>query len=504
MSAPALFDLPAPASAPVAAVPATFRRSGITVLSYGLGADSTAILLMFLADPERYGLRADLSDLVIVHAVTGDEWPDSLSYVDRLVLPLLRRARVRLVQIARGGPEDADGVVVLDDSRQPRRIMAQGPWRLSDELRTAGTVPQMARGKRTCSIKFKGWCLDLWAAHEFGTSSFRRVIGYHADEMDRAEKDSGIQRGLNAEAGRTICEPYYPLIHARMKRAAVEAYVLGQLGEPIRKSYCAQCPFSGVCASRDAHEERLRAHPHVAADVLRMEYVSQALNERQALYGEKSLRKRLTDDGRNTAVLDAFELSLGQAAYAVYEVRRVYFAARTDDCRQWHGKTCRSPRWWCREPRTEVCRADHPASDFAPWCSGLDGCRGQTKKGQAWRSVRTVWEGSRAGAEAYVRALAVAHGMRLERGEHSRIERAHYLTGGDSYPTAFAYLVAAPAGVRDKQRPKFEERFTQLTGRDGTVGEPVRELPKPTPPSRTGGVPCIRRAKTIDGVTLIA
>jgi hypothetical protein len=52
-----------------------------TVLSYGLGADSTAILLKFLADPAAYGLRPDLSDLVLVHAVTGNEWPDSLDYV---------------------------------------------------------------------------------------------------------------------------------------------------------------------------------------------------------------------------------------------------------------------------------------------------------------------------------------------------------------------------------------------------------------------------------------
>lgn len=446
MSAPALFDLPAAPECPSPAVPATFRASGITVLSYGLGADSTAILLMFLADPERYGLRRDLSDLVVVHAVTGDEWPDSLDYVDRLVLPLLRAARVRVVQIARGGPEDADGVVILDDSRQPRRIFAQGPWRLSDELRAAGTVPQMARGKRTCSIKFKGWCLDQWAAAEFGMSSFRRVIGYHAGEMGRAEEDSRIQRALNTEAGRTICEPHYPLIHERMERAAVEAYVLERLGEKIRKSYCAQCPFSGVCASRDAHEERLRAHPHVAADVLRMEYVSQALNEKVALYGTTSLRGRLTADGQNTAVLEAFALSLEQAPHAVYEIRRIYFAARTDDCRKWHGGSCRAPRWWCRQPRTEHCAQAHPGGRFEPWCSGYDECRGEAKKGQAWRSVRTVFEGTRAGAEAYVRAMAVAHDMRLEQGEHSGIERAHYMTEGDGYPTASAYLVAAPAG----------------------------------------------------------
>ncbi|MEU6756059.1 hypothetical protein [Streptomyces sp. NPDC046685] len=216
-AAPALFELPAP-PAPPAAVPATFRRSGITVLSYGLGADSTAILLMYLAAPQRYGLARDLSDLVVVHAVTGDEWPDSLSYVERLVLPLLRQKRVRLVQVARGGPQDADGVVILDDSRAPRRIFARGPWRLSDELRAAGTVPQMAKGRRSCSLKFKGWVLDRWAEHEFGTASFRRTIGYHAGEMGRAEDDSAIQRRLNQEAGRTICEPYYGLGEHRYSR----------------------------------------------------------------------------------------------------------------------------------------------------------------------------------------------------------------------------------------------------------------------------------------------
>lgn len=140
----------------------------MTVLSYGLGADSTAILVEFLDHPERYGLASDLSDLIVVHAVTGDEWPDTLDYVDRLVLPRLRRAGARLVQVARAGRQDADGVVVLDDSRSPRRICARGPWRLSDELREAGTVPQIANGRRTCSIRFKGWVLDQWTEAEFG------------------------------------------------------------------------------------------------------------------------------------------------------------------------------------------------------------------------------------------------------------------------------------------------------------------------------------------------
>ncbi|MFD7615280.1 hypothetical protein [Streptomyces sp. NPDC059828] len=495
----ALFDLPEPSER------TTFgRSSGMTVLSYGLGADSTAILIEFLDHPERYGLAPDLSDLIVVHAVTGDEWPDTLDYVDRLVLPRLRRAGVRLVQVARAGRQDADGVVVLDDSRSPRRIFARGPWRLSDELREAGTVPQIANGRRTCSIRFKGWVLDQWTEAEFGGASYRRVIGYHYGELKRAEKDSRIQREHNRAAGRTICEPFYPLILARQDRADVERFVLERLGEPVKKSYCSQCPFSGVCASREAHEARLRDHPHIAADVLRMEHVAMALNERSSLYGTDSLYRRLTEDGRNHPVLSAFEESLDQAPYAIYEVRRIYYAARTPDCRTHHGRSCRSPKWWCRQPRTEQCRADHPAGDFEPWCPGHRECRGLAKKGPAWRSVRTVWEGDRRTAEQLIRQFATRHGLALERGEASGIQRAHYLTADGRFPAAAAFAVAAPAGVRDKQRKHFEEAWTRHTGDVGTRWNPLRPLPAPEPPRLTGGKPLIRRSKTVGGVTLIA
>ncbi|MET9779275.1 hypothetical protein ABZ023_34385, partial [Streptomyces sp. NPDC006367] len=143
-----------------------------------------------------------------------EEWPTSLSYVDRLVLPLLAERRVRVVQVARMGRSDSDGVMVLDDSRATRRIHQAGPWRLSDWLLTGGTVPQMASGRRTCSIRFKGWVLDHWAVAEFGQVPFRRVIGYHAGERSRMEKDTKIQNRLNEQAGRVICQPSYPLIDA--------------------------------------------------------------------------------------------------------------------------------------------------------------------------------------------------------------------------------------------------------------------------------------------------
>ncbi|WP_030237188.1 hypothetical protein [Streptomyces sp. NRRL S-350] len=42
-----------------------------TVLCWGLGADSTAILVRMLEDPVAFGLRPDLSDLIVINAVTG-------------------------------------------------------------------------------------------------------------------------------------------------------------------------------------------------------------------------------------------------------------------------------------------------------------------------------------------------------------------------------------------------------------------------------------------------
>ncbi|MFB8442687.1 hypothetical protein ACFC7A_26915 [Streptomyces niveus] len=496
----------------IESAPATFRKR-TTVLSYGLGADSTAILLMFLASPAAHGLEPDLSDLVVVHAVTGDEFSDSLSYVDRLVLPLLRAHKVRLVQICRGGRSDSDGVLVLDDSRAPHRIHAAGPWRLSDELCAAGTVPMLASGQRRCSIRFKGWCLDNWALAEFGTTPFRRVIGYHAGELGRAEKDSAIQRRLNTAAGRTICEPHYPLILGRMDRTAVEAYVLRRLGEPIKKSYCAMCPFSGVCASRDRHEERLRAHPHVAADVLRLEYVSMALNEAMSLYGPAgSLYGRLAEDRRNSAVLEAFETGLDQALYAVYEIRRMTFVGRTKDCRRWHGEKCGKSRWWCGRERTARCRRLHTVVDemgaaieAEPFCDGPDECRGKATKGTSWRSVRTVYEGPRLEAEFAVLRYAdrFPDRVRLAVGEPSRIRRAHYLPEPEVLPSADAFIVAAPAGVADKQRPGFEDRWTQLTGRRLPAFRPLRDLPQTVRRKRAVGAPVpVRRAGTAGNFTL--
>src|SRR3712207_5950606 len=92
-------------------------------------------------------------------------------------------------QVARAGPSRGDGISVLDDSRYPTRVFLEGHYRLQDELRSAGTVPQVG-GARLCSANAKGWPLDSFIAEVTGGCSCRHVIGFETGEQRRSDKDA--------------------------------------------------------------------------------------------------------------------------------------------------------------------------------------------------------------------------------------------------------------------------------------------------------------------------
>lgn len=125
-------------------------RQGLpVVISWGMGADSTGLLLRWLHEPR--SRPCNLDDLLVVTAMTGDEWPVTGVLAEQHILPRLTAFGVRWVQVARAGASQSDGISVLDDSRAPVRVHLAGAWKLSDELRAAGTVPQVA-GSRRCSV----------------------------------------------------------------------------------------------------------------------------------------------------------------------------------------------------------------------------------------------------------------------------------------------------------------------------------------------------------------
>ncbi len=165
------------------------------IASLGMGLHSSVLIDRHLTDPTSRDF--ELSDLTVISSQVGLEDQESGRQMEELLFPWLRRARVRTVQIARRGPRQADGIVVLDDTREPTRCFTTGSgYTLYDELISAGTVPQYANGQRRCSLKWKGWPIDTWIAGELGGQTYRHAMGFHADEQDRIADDQKYTKGL--------------------------------------------------------------------------------------------------------------------------------------------------------------------------------------------------------------------------------------------------------------------------------------------------------------------
>jgi hypothetical protein len=149
-------------------------RDGVPlIINWCLGVDSTAFLVKMLEDPSAHGV--DLARTMVIHQITGSEWPTTYAHAEQYVLPLLRKNRVRLVQVARASR--ALEIAVMDDSCQPERTVRRGPWSLEeDEYEANGTVPQQG-GIRLCSLHAKGEVGDALIAQEIGDRPFRQVMG---------------------------------------------------------------------------------------------------------------------------------------------------------------------------------------------------------------------------------------------------------------------------------------------------------------------------------------
>lgn len=437
--------------------PAAASVKPMTVLSYGLGADSTLVLIEMLRDPAGYGLEPDLSDLIVITATVGSEWRDTVRLVEDHIFPLLRRHRVRYIQVARCGPYEADGWEILADSRSPQRFIPRGRWTLMDELSLNGTVVQAAGGN-SCSLKYKGWPLDQWGLAEFPDRPFRKVVGYHAREQKRARTYDGCQQEENLKARRTICTVEYPLIEQSWDREIVETRLFTEFDFLWPKSYCTFCVYSGSCSARPAHMARLRDHLEQAVEVLALEYTSMALNENGSFYPKETLYTRVAEDS-NTAALRALEDRLASSEWALYRIRRVFPPARTGSCKQRHGDSCRSPWPGCIDPdtgeRTPPCAQWHGAVCREP----QPACRDSSRKGQASRSVEVVITGTRAQVTRLMRRRAEEAGEHVEEDFQHPLGhvRSQTLSRGARFPAVEEFHVVAPSGVIEKQRKNFEE-----------------------------------------------
>ncbi len=239
-------------------------------------------------------------------------------------------------------PGPAGGVVVFDDSTEPRRLHFRGKYALSTEMLTAGTIPQLG-GARTCSVHSKGWALDPVIVALTQGYRYRHAIGFEVDEQRRAAKDALFNTDRR--------QGWYPLLDWGFDRNDCHEYALALLGETIEKSACGYCPFSmSSNLGRQSLMQRYRAEPERGVQALVLEDVARRLNPRQTLISGGSLADMVARSGL-TAVTEGFLSTTAAMEHAVYEVRRVTpFGASGR-----RGMTARSVRALARGTREAMC-----------------------------------------------------------------------------------------------------------------------------------------------------
>ncbi|CPT78094.1 Uncharacterised protein [Mycobacteroides abscessus] len=370
------------------------------VASFGLGLDSTSMIVRWMTDPASRDF--DLSELAVVSAMTGHESQATISAMSRLIIPMLAAHSVRFIQVARAQRRTTRagaGVVVLDDSRWPSRLHADGIYTLGDEMLAAATLPQLG-GKRLCSVHAKGDALDPVIARITKGHRYRHAVGFEADERSRSDKDrlhdTDLRRG------------WYPLQDWGWTRRDCAQYLLDVLGEEIPKSCCGFCPFAmSSAAGRDQVITRYRREPNLAADALFLEYVARSINPSQTLIVGSSAAD-LVADAELTEALALFQSRLDSAEWSLYEVRRVVRPARNG-----RGITARALEVLATGTRTAM--ADQLAAQPGRRVVGADGI--------------------------------VRHILR----DRSEGDTDHL-------------FVAAPAGPQSKKRSGFEQWWQEATG----------------------------------------
>lgn len=305
--------------------------SHVTLLSYGMGVESTCILVRWINEPDT--CPCPLDELVVITAQVGDEYADTGADVENHILPLLRKHRIRYVQVARHGHLEAEGITVLDDSRFPQSVYLAGDFKLSDELRQNGTVPQYG-GVHRCALKFKAWVIEEWLAENIATG-VRHAIGYNAAEASRvarseyafaarmafgfsADETSRAARSTEYDSFRRLA--FYPLVEWGWTREDCLAYLRRVLGVEWKKSACVYCPFNRL---HGGALDRHRKHAGQVGEALLMEHVALALNPRAGLYKNRSLIQ-ITQQTGNDVAMETYRRGLDRHQWAIYRVRRIY------------------------------------------------------------------------------------------------------------------------------------------------------------------------------------
>ena len=335
------------------------------ILSMGCGIDSLSLLIEYIENPDSRDFP--LENLVVVHAVVGGESIETKRLMEEVFLPLCRQHNIWVIQVCRNGEYEKDGITILSSTRQPTKFYLRGDYCLFTHLIMSGTVPQRGGSGRLCTLKFKGWVIDVVALVLFRDSPRQRYIGFNADETKRAkteksdieeklpyyligynadetkrlkDKSFGQQLydyaiGFNANEAKRIKESKerrqifrFPLIEMGYGRQWCETrvnefvtrFTQGRITRG-KKSFCVNgCPFSECNGKKrqrgnnnhgDLRQGWLH-EPEYGGEAAFMEHIGLAINQHQPLYVEQFVLEILNET-QNYAAIAHYEKLLAGA-----------------------------------------------------------------------------------------------------------------------------------------------------------------------------------------------
>ena len=234
---------------------------GLTVLSYGGGQDSTAILLKLIHDRE-FRQQYAPGRLLVVMSDTGDEHPETYQTVSD-VRRLCRQ-------------HDIEFVFITSDMgfHSPSWLSLRHFYRTHD------TIGSQAYPK-TCSDRLKieptYRFLEQWLTDEYGVRFGRKKgIEQFAAERGKVKMILGIAKGeenrtsLAADSRkkwyRNSIEHVYPLIDIGWDRGACQEYIHSH-GMTVVPSNCMACPYMNEAEL----EYQRRFNPDKLAELIELE-----------------------------------------------------------------------------------------------------------------------------------------------------------------------------------------------------------------------------------------
>lgn len=232
-------------------------KKQLTVLSYGGGQDSAALLLLYISDPA-FRARYAPGEFVVIMSDTGDEHPHTMDWINQTK---------KLCTV--------HNIPFFHLTKDQGYHVESWPDLISPQLRNEGgefkpTLVQL--GTKTCTLQLKlgpiykfldeyvnerfGYGLEInqksrgcgkRAIKRFGEENgkIRVLIGFAKGEESRAEKSKRLEERQHAAKEDSFWKHIareFPLIDLGMDRAACQG-LIGSKGFMVLPSNCMRCPY---------------------------------------------------------------------------------------------------------------------------------------------------------------------------------------------------------------------------------------------------------------------